>query len=306
MRKIIFLCLCILFPASSILYPTSASTQETPGLAYLKIGIGARNNGMGDASSSVSGDATALYWNPAGLARLEGVDISLSHNEYFESMRHEFAGFAYGKEKEAYGIAFGGLFMDGLELRGEVPGDPVGEFQPLDLFFSLSYARQVGEEARMGITFKGLHERIYIETLGAWALDIGIQLEPREVKGLLLSGVVQNFGPNTKLVENDIRLPRTVRFGGRYQIPADILDGNLLIAADGVKAILTDLRYNSGLEYSHSSGVQLRFGYKFNYDIETFSAGAGFKVDKARVDYAFVPLLEDFGSTHRVSLGLNF
>ncbi|MCH7760434.1 PorV/PorQ family protein [candidate division TA06 bacterium] len=308
MKRLIYFSACCLFlPASSILYPVSASPQETPGLVFLKIGMGARSNGMGDASSSVQGDATALYWNPAGLVGIEGTDLSIAHNEYFESIRYEFAGFAYGKGKQAFGVALGGLFMDdGLELRGENPGDPIGIFHPHDIFLSFSYARQIGEEASVGVTFKGLHERIYIHSLDTWALDLGLQLQPQEVKGLRLSGVLQNLGPTTQLVEEKMRIPTTVRFGGGYLLPWKLLDGKLFVAADGVKAILTDFRYNAGIEFDHKSGMQLRFGYKFNYDIETFSAGAGFKVEKARVDYAFVPYSDDFENTHRVSLGFGF
>ena len=301
---IIFISVLILW---NLVVPISeVSAQETPGLVFLKIGMGARSNGMGDASSSISGDVSSLYWNPAGLAGIEGTDVSLAHNEYFESIRYEFAGFAYGKGKHAYGVALGGLFMDGLELHGESPGEPIGVFHPHDLFLSFSYARQIGEEVSLGVSFKGLHERIYIHSLDTWALDFGLQVQPREVKGLRLSGVLQNLGPGTRLIEENMRIPRTVRFGGSFLLPWSIMDGKLLFAVDGVNAILTDFRYNSGVEFDHSSGMQLRFGYKFNYDSETFSAGAGFKVDKARIDYAFVPFRYDLGNTHRISLGFNF
>ena len=301
-----FSALRVIISCNLVVPVVEVSAQETPGLSFLKIGIGARSNGMGDASSSISGDALALYWNPAGIAGLEGTDIALVHNEYMESIRYEFAGFAFGKGKEAYGIGVGGLFMEGLELHGDVPGEPIGLFHPVDLLFSFSYARPIEEEASMGVTFKGIHERIYIHSLWTWALDFGLQLKPKEVKGLLLSGVLQNFGPNTTLVEEEMRVPRTVRFGGKFLLPSKVMDGNVTIAADGVKAILTDFRFNSGVEFDHRSGVQLRYGYKFNYDGETYSAGAGFKVKRVRIDYAFLPMRYDLGNTHRVSLGLRF
>ena len=38
---------------------------------FLKIGIGARALGMGGAFVSVADDASAAYWNPAGLVQLE-------------------------------------------------------------------------------------------------------------------------------------------------------------------------------------------------------------------------------------------
>ena len=42
---------------------------------FLKIGVGARAEGMGGAFVAVSDDASALYWNCAGIARIEGSQL---------------------------------------------------------------------------------------------------------------------------------------------------------------------------------------------------------------------------------------
>ena len=52
------------------------------GMAFLKVGIGGRAAAMGGAYSSVSGDATAGYWNPAGLIGIEGKDVVLMHSAW--------------------------------------------------------------------------------------------------------------------------------------------------------------------------------------------------------------------------------
>ena len=64
-----------------------------------------------------------------------------------------------------------------------------------------------------------------------------------------------------------------------------------------------------GGEYSFSDLFFLRAGYKFNYDAETWSAGAGFKFKVSSIglnlDYGYT----DFGfltQMHRVSLGMSF
>jgi threonine dehydratase len=38
---------------------------------FLKIGVGARAEGMGGAFVAVADDPSAVFWNPAGIARLE-------------------------------------------------------------------------------------------------------------------------------------------------------------------------------------------------------------------------------------------
>ena len=57
------------------------------GMAFLKVGIGGRAVAMGGAYSAVSGDATAGYWNPAGLIGIEGRDVVWMHFAWFQGIR---------------------------------------------------------------------------------------------------------------------------------------------------------------------------------------------------------------------------
>src|SRR5215468_8588160 len=51
---------------------------------FLKIGIGARAAGMGGAFVAVADDPSAVFWNPAGLARLDEdkTAVMVNHNEW--------------------------------------------------------------------------------------------------------------------------------------------------------------------------------------------------------------------------------
>src|SRR5262245_48859985 len=80
------------------LLATSAGATEifekvgTVGVQFLKIGVGARAAAMGEAFTPVADDATALYWNPAGIARIEGNQVSLNHASWPADIGHEFVG----------------------------------------------------------------------------------------------------------------------------------------------------------------------------------------------------------------------
>ncbi len=50
---------------------------------FLTTGFGARALAMGGAFVSIADDASAIYWNPAGLARLEMSQLLLMHSERF-------------------------------------------------------------------------------------------------------------------------------------------------------------------------------------------------------------------------------
>jgi long-subunit fatty acid transport protein len=59
---------------------------------FLSIGVGARAAGMGSAVVAGVDDATAAYWNPAGLMQIkDNVQVSLMHNEQFAGIvKHDY------------------------------------------------------------------------------------------------------------------------------------------------------------------------------------------------------------------------
>src|SRR5215470_12611647 len=51
---------------------------------FLKIGIGARAEGMGGAFVAVADDPSAVFWNPSGIARLDEdkAQVMVNHIEW--------------------------------------------------------------------------------------------------------------------------------------------------------------------------------------------------------------------------------
>ncbi len=275
------------------------------GFAFLKLEIGGRAAGMGGAYSAICDDATSSYWNPAGLARADGGDMRLHHNEHFQGLRQEFLGLSFAREKQGFSLGLSGFYADDLELRKGAQAEPDGYFQAYDLLLSFSYARIVTEEFALGFTLKGLHERLYFETASGWALDVGGHyLTP--LKGVCVGAVVQNVGPKLRFKEHALRLPNTYRLGVSYLLPRPLFQGQTLFALDGVKAIDSPLRANLGMEYDYRGRLQARVGYRFRYDSQDMSAGVGFRMGKYSLDYAYMPYDYDLGSGHLLTLGLAF
>jgi hypothetical protein len=71
---------------------TSAHATKYAG-EFLKIPVGPRAIGMGGAFTAVADDATAPYWNPAGMIYLPYREVILQHSERFGSLlNHDFIG----------------------------------------------------------------------------------------------------------------------------------------------------------------------------------------------------------------------
>src|SRR6476661_6837958 len=63
---------------------------------FLNIGAGARGLAMGNAQVASVDDATAGYWNPAGLTGVkDNINVSAMHAEYFAGIaKYEYASIA--------------------------------------------------------------------------------------------------------------------------------------------------------------------------------------------------------------------
>lgn len=294
---------CALLAGALVVPGTASGEDGSAGLAFLKLGVGARAIALGDAYTAVSGDASCLYWNPAGCVDVEETDVVLMHSEWFQGIRYEFAGAVRSDCDQAYGIGVVGLFMDDLERREAATSDPLGTFGVFDFSVSGMYARRLTEYLSAGATLKYLHEKIDDETARGFAVDLGAQYSLPVLEGATLGVAVQNLGPQMKFIKDGFDLPTMYRFGGAYAIPADALNGDVLVVADLVLANDADPKTHVGLEYEYEGTLALRFGYRSGWDNQNVSLGLGTKVGDFRLDYAYVPFYSGLGDTHRFSLG---
>jgi len=72
----------LLFGSTNDLSAQRVSKVGTTAGEFLKIGVGSRATAMGGAFVAVSNDVSSLYWNPAGIAKLEKNEILTSHSSF--------------------------------------------------------------------------------------------------------------------------------------------------------------------------------------------------------------------------------
>nr|HPI03422.1 UPF0164 family protein [Candidatus Goldiibacteriota bacterium] len=82
------------FTAALIIIPAAAFALGggTSNADFLKIGVGARSSGMGEAFAAVADDANAAFWNPAGIAQADKWSFTLMHLMWFAGSNYEFLG----------------------------------------------------------------------------------------------------------------------------------------------------------------------------------------------------------------------
>jgi hypothetical protein len=321
MRRFALAILCLPLLAVS----AAAYEPGTAGLLFLRLGVGERAAGMGDAYTALAADATALYWNPAGLAAMQGSQLHLMHNEWMQSVRQEFVGLAHHLPERAgllpagtYGIGLTNLNMDEMELREDSPAsEPLGHFSAFDFALQMGYGRSVGA-VDAGFSVKWIYSRLYESNAKGFLLDLGLRHVTR-IPGLVVGAAFQHLGPAFKYDVEEFDAPRTLKLGAGYTLPVVFGGSDLSLAYDLLLLSDSDTgggdplgeskalsgRHHFGLELDYQGLAALRAGYKAGYDSQGASFGAGLRWRSFVFDYAFLAVSNDLGNAHRFGVTLD-
>jgi len=285
-------------------FSTMAGEPGTSGFLFLRLGNGARASGMGEAFTAIADDATSIYWNPSGMANIEGVELNVTHSEWLLDIRFEQVSVINEMLGGAVGISFTGLYYGEMDRYGENASlIPDGTFAPYDLAFSAGYATDLFPNISFGAAVKLIYEKIDFESATGYALDFGITHKSM-IEGLTFAASVLNFGPESKFVEEKFYPPLQLRGGACYRYDEAWLRGNLLVAGDVVFPNDSDIKLHLGTEYNYRRLLSVRFGYKTNYYVQGPTLGFGIYYKSLRFDYAFMPMEFDLGDSHRFSISV--
>lgn len=117
-----------------------AGEPGTAGFLSLRLGSGARAAAMGDAQVALAKDATAVYWNPAGLAAIQGTSFALQHNKWFDTIRLTSAAFGHATDFGVFGLNFAGMYMDAIPKVETASNADLGNFNVYEVAISAAWA----------------------------------------------------------------------------------------------------------------------------------------------------------------------
>ena len=280
---------------------------------FLRVGMDARSVALGEAFTALVDDATATYWNPAGLSRIPNHHITGTYLNYVVEIRSGYLGYALPLGKDS-GFGVGITYFDHGKIQETTPDNPtgagLGKYGANDLSAGFGYGRRFGQ-FYLGMSLKGIYSRIHDYSAHAFACDIGGQSELFSNR-LLIGLSARNLGIQTgAFIEEKAKLPLNIEFGIGYRL----FDRSLLVALDVGKPLDNSFNYEIGIEYLFKEILSLRLGYRSlgqdlksdsDFDIFTgISSGLGIKVKNHNIDYAFIPF-NDLGNTHRISFTMVF
>ncbi len=214
-RQIVFLFVVAL--GFTLVSPLAPAEEGSHAAEFLSHGVGARALGMGSSFVSVADDATAAYWNPAGLVQIQRRAFAAMYSDSFGTgqggflskglVEYNFVG--YVQQIEGIGSAGiswirlgvddiphttfvdvngNGRLGDFLDKDGDGVKDPgewyidrpevAGYFSNVDNALLISYARQVHPNLSIGGNLKLLRQSLFENSGSGFGLDIGLMLKP--------------------------------------------------------------------------------------------------------------------------------
>lgn len=285
---------------------------------FLKIGVGGRAAALGESFIAISDDASALYWNPAGLAQFTKNQIMFSHNIWVVDINHDFIGAVYHLDSDnTFGASLTAVTMEDMPVTTEFAPFGTGEYFGFsDIALSISYARKMTQQFSIGGTVKYIEETLDKLKMRGVMIDLGTYYRTG-LGSTRFAVTVSNFGaelaPDGEVVlvgdrknsEWQSFAPPTIfRIGFAFE-PFENEEHKVTTSIQ-----LNHPNDNSenvvvGAEYSWNNLLFVRGGYKFNVDEQNYSFGTGLQVPisiaEFTLDYAFANF-ERLGSVHRFSI----
>ncbi len=252
--------------------------QGTTGAQFLNIGVGSRACAMGDSYGAIANDASAIYWNPAGLTQLSSANFMVSQNFWLLDMSaKQFAG---GFPTKFGHFGLGILYFSSGSIPKIENFLKVGEYTAYDLSFDVAYAYELWHSLSFGISGSYISQKIENFNATTYAFNVGLMYRLQKYPALQFGIILRNAGPAIKFIQQSDPLPLSFKIGGSY------LGKTITLSTEIDKTLDNDIQYALGGEYLFNKILALRAGYN---SLLSFTFGFGIIWEKLELSYAYLP-----------------
>ncbi|MGE5315734.1 MAG: PorV/PorQ family protein [Acidobacteriota bacterium] len=276
-ESIIFIVLLLLASSVSLVEAQNRKAGLNSA-AFLKVGVGARQVAIGSAVTSLTGDATNMFWNPAGTVMKDNsMQVAFTHNNWIASLKQEALAATYNMP--GFGTIGVGVMSFGIngiqadrdiypgsaeELRNlEIDNSTTSTFDYQDLLIQANYSRYIMDKLAIGVTAKFFNEKIDDQNAAAVAFDLG-SVYHIGVLDWSIGARISNLGSDMKYYDFDHPIPLTFSIG-TSMAPIKVGGTSVLMAVDMVKPQDGQQFYYTGLEINTNDMFYIRAGWKINY-----------------------------------------
>ena len=286
--------MCILAAAVFVLSGKIYAQGESA-VPFLLIGPNSLNAGMGETGTGMINDASAMFWNPAGLGFQKGNQVSITHSPWLPGLGlsdlfYDFlAGKYYVKKlKGTIGVSITYLNI-GKIIRTDEFGNEIGDYQAFDGALAVGYGTKVTKDLGVGVVTRFIYSKLAVGKVGneqgsGTAYDLSFDISglwrPSKSKLKFINnklGIgmnISNIGPKVTYVDNDQAdpLPTNLRLGFAYDIYQSEFN-NLTFTADFAKLLVK--RREEGKSDPVYKGIFTSFSGGFDNVMKSIQSSVG-------------------------------
>ncbi len=298
-------------------FPEQPSLKKVgqAGYTFLKIGVDARSTAMGEAGVTLEGEASNIFFNPAGITAISDNSVFVGYTTWIADIQK--SAVAGVKNLGSWGyVGLSAIYMDYNTIEGtEIdPFSPlgykdIGNIDVQEYAIGLTYGRRFTDRFGFAATARFCYQDLVVDQSQIVAFDVGT-IYHIGWHGVKVGMSIQHFATDMEYVDESFRLPLTFHIGASADILSfthfDSEEHDLDLVLEGNNPIDYSERFHIGTEYWFRQMFALRAGYKFNYDEENLSLGAGLRYKGIHFDYSYASFGEFLGSVNRFSMHMTF
>lgn len=301
-------------------FPVYSGEAGSAAASFLKFSPSPRGTGMGEAYTSIAEDAYSTWWNPAGLAGVEGPELAATYNDSLEDVTSQYLSLAYPIR---YGSTLGFNFtrLSVAPFQGyDAQGTKSGKVESSDIAAGAAYGRVLLKDEierpvlSVGAGLKFISEKLAAASANTAALDLGAVyyirpdnywMNKAPAQEFRVAVAVKNIGPGLKFDKRTSPLPTAATLGGSWHShPGG--SASLILSLDQTYA--NDEKYYAafGAEYVAFQLLSLRAGYRTGQAAGSgLRVGVGFRLSLMDIDYSVSPYGE-LGAMNKLGVSMRF
>jgi hypothetical protein len=289
------------------------------GFQFLSVISDARAAAMADAMTSLEIGSSALFFNPAGMASMEGfVDMTASLNYWIADISHNAFSLAVSPAGGRYGVFglsfqnvdYGDFYGTRVDKSTDVGYVDTDVFKLSSMAVGVGYAKRLNDRFSVGGQVRWVKQDLGESIIPQVSADLDTSLETVSneltplafdfgtrfktgFKSLVFGMSVRNFSKEIQYVEEGFQLPLVFNLG----ISMNVMDfwenaplkQSLVVSIDAGHYRSHPEQLKFGLDYCLMDILSVRGGYVTNNDEDGFSFGVGVSWFGVTFDYAYSP-----------------
>jgi long-subunit fatty acid transport protein len=238
--------------------PAAKAQVGITAVPFLQIEPDSRGAGMGGSGVAIADNASAVFWNPAGLAFQNQNQVSITHANWLPAFNADlFYDYLVGTY-HIDGIGTIGGHITFLNLGEQVRTDEfatnLGRFNSYEISAGLSYGFQLSDNFSLGTGFRFIYSSLADGEVSGQKINpgssVGVDLaalyksNPFEVAGRQASfntGLnISNIGPGMQYTDNAQKdpLPTIMRLGWAYTMDLDASGINTITFTNDISKVM--------------------------------------------------------------------